>query len=447
MSSEAQLVPFSQGFTDSEDIFKRKYFYAQILRIIKKSPDPNPVLALDDNWGNGKTTFVQMMHSQLTLDEKDSLNVIYFDSFENDYITDPFISLTAQIYSMIERDSGVLQKFGKRFINASKKVGATILTGGMKIAISTASAGLVDSGTAGQISKAVIDKATDNAEAYIEKKIKSANEEKASIAYFKNLLEEIHTDSKKKTVFIIDELDRARPDYALDLLEKIKHLFSVEGVIFLLVMNRTQFERSIEQRYGRIDSRTYLNKFVNYWFTLPKIRVQEAAKNYNDTTITRHLKHLNNKHKLLAGNGDFIQCLSFLLDINGCSLREAERCYSLLAVMDGSEKVAGFVNVYQTPLAFIIFLKVTNPLLLYNFINKKINKSELYSALNMTPANLVSSQAYDLLNFAIDYFYLSEEDLKKQENIKIYGSTYSYFGRRQNPFEDFNKSLENLSLL
>ncbi|MHC9060048.1 KAP family P-loop NTPase fold protein [Pantoea sp. y20] len=447
MMTEEEIVPFSQGFTDNDDIFRRKDFYAQILRIIKKSPDSNPVLALDDNWGNGKTTFVQMMHSQLKIDEKESLNVIYFDSFENDYLTDPFISLTAQIYSMIEREDGTLEKFGKKFINASKKVGATILTGGMRIAISTATAGLIDSGTAGQISKAVIDKATDNAEAYVEKKIKSADEEKANITYFKNLLEEIHTDSNKKTVFIIDELDRARPDYALDLLEKIKHLFSVEGVIFLLVMNRNQFERSIEQRYGRIDSHTYLNKFVNYWFTLPKVRTQEATKNYNDTTIAKHLKHLNHKHKLLAGNGDFIKVLSFLLDINEGSLREAERCYSLLAVLDGSEKVASFVDTYQTPLAFIIFLKVTNPQLLNKFISKKINKDELYLVLNITSKYPIENQSFDILNFAIDYFYLSDEESKTQENIQLYGSTYNYFGRRQKPFEDFFKSLENLSLL
>ncbi|MDX7018825.1 P-loop NTPase fold protein, partial [Klebsiella aerogenes] len=70
--------------------------------------------------------------------------------------------------------------------------------------------------------------------------------------------------------FIIDELDRARPDFSLNLLELIKHIFNVDGFYFLLVMNKQQFEESIKIRYGNINSSLYLNKFIDYWFTLPK---------------------------------------------------------------------------------------------------------------------------------------------------------------------------------
>jgi DNA polymerase III delta prime subunit len=49
---------------------------------------------------------------------------------------------------------------------------------------------------------------------------------------FQGKLKEIITVTNNKTLIIIDELDRARPDYALDLLERIKHLFSVDGLFF-----------------------------------------------------------------------------------------------------------------------------------------------------------------------------------------------------------------------
>ncbi|ORJ18604.1 hypothetical protein BS639_24370 [Rouxiella silvae] len=258
-----QIEPFSNGFTPEDDIFNRKPFYDQVMRVIKHAPEEQLVLALDDNWGNGKTTFVEMMKSQIEKDESEHFNVVYFNSFESDYSTDPFIALTAEIYALIKRDENTLKSFGRKFLDVSTKVGAALLSSGVKVVINAATAGLADGGNIAKIGKEVIDKATESTEAYIENKITSLGEEKKDIEYFKTTLEEIHTESKKKTIFIIDELDRARPDYSLDLLEKVKHLFSVRGVIFYLVMNRSQFEKSIEQRYGQIDSRTYLNKFVN----------------------------------------------------------------------------------------------------------------------------------------------------------------------------------------
>lgn len=91
--------------------------------------------------------------------------------------------------------------------------------------------------------EAITDAITSPVEEYIGEKIKTSENELATIEHFGNLITQIHEESGKKILFIIDELDRARPDFSLDLLEKIKHIFSVQGVIFLLVVNREQFEK------------------------------------------------------------------------------------------------------------------------------------------------------------------------------------------------------------
>lgn len=98
-------------------------------------------------------------------------------------------------------------------------------------------------------------------------------------------------------MIIIDELDRARPDYSLELLEKIKHLFSVKGMVFLLVMNREQFEKGIAYKYGDINTGLYLNKFIHYWFSLPKINMYDSMvlQASNKTTITTYIKKLYNR--------------------------------------------------------------------------------------------------------------------------------------------------------
>ena len=61
--------------------------------------------------------------------------------------------------------------------------------------------------------------------------------------------------TSKKLVFLIDELDRCRPTYAVETIEKIKHLFSVPGIIWVLVMNKEQIESSIQKVYGTINSK------------------------------------------------------------------------------------------------------------------------------------------------------------------------------------------------
>lgn len=58
----------------------------------------------------------------------------------------------------------------------------------------------------------------------------------------------IKSDSATKIVFIIDELDRCRPDYALNLLEIIKHFFTVPNVHFVLGVNLRELENSVKAR-------------------------------------------------------------------------------------------------------------------------------------------------------------------------------------------------------
>ena len=63
-------------------------------------------------------------------------------------------------------------------------------------------------------------------------------------------------------VVIIDELDRCRPPFALSLLERTKHLFSVDGICFMLVAHMPQLDAIVRAAYG-IDNeaRLYLEKF------------------------------------------------------------------------------------------------------------------------------------------------------------------------------------------
>jgi len=70
--------------------------------------------------------------------------------------------------------------------------------------------------------------------------------------------------SNGRIVVLIDELDRCRPDYAISLLEAIKHLFDEEGFIFVLFLNPAQLASTAARLFGNVDGgEPYFTKFID----------------------------------------------------------------------------------------------------------------------------------------------------------------------------------------
>ena len=81
----------------------------------------------------------------------------------------------------------------------------------------------------------------------------------------------------QKLIIVIDELDRCRPDFALSMLEILKHLFHVPNVHFVLGVNLTALEHSVHARYGTgIEAGRYLKKFYNLIFELTDSNPQNS---------------------------------------------------------------------------------------------------------------------------------------------------------------------------
>lgn len=101
---------------------------------------------------------------------------------------------------------------------------------------------------------------------------------------FKNNLGEFskfeETNNRYPVVIVIDELDRCRPNYAIQLLEVTKHFFSIDNVMFVLAINRRELEHSIRAIYGhQFNAQHYLNRFFDVGFNLPDADRREFIKN------------------------------------------------------------------------------------------------------------------------------------------------------------------------
>ena len=264
----ALVVPEDAGFHPELDIFGRKAYGESLHSLILNTSD-ELVVALESPWGEGKTTFIKMW---LGLLKERNTPVIYFDAFENDYQSDPFLALTSQLYQLIDSENKEIElDFREKATSALKIIGRA----GLRIGIKALTAGVLDdtivddTGTIKDVSK----EASDIIDGFVSKQLSKAKEDHECLEAFKTYLSELANTlgDGSPVVFVIDELDRCKPKFALALIESIKHLFSVPGIIFVLVMNREQLEEAVRYEYGAgVDASKYLQKFVSLWTSLPK---------------------------------------------------------------------------------------------------------------------------------------------------------------------------------
>ena len=88
---------------------------------------------------------------------------------------------------------------------------------------------------------------------------------------FQEALHALAANADKPLVLIVDELDRCKPTYAVDMLETVKHVFDVKNVLFVLTVNRAQLDRSAAVLYGSAsDPESYFSRFFDVDLSLPK---------------------------------------------------------------------------------------------------------------------------------------------------------------------------------
>lgn len=398
-------IDCSEGFTDENDIFNRKPFSLQLEKMIENSDDESFVIALNEKWGNGKTTFLKMWESEIL--KNDKFGVVYFDAFQNDFQADPFIAIASHIYSQIESADAK-----EKYLAATKKVATVLLKTTLKIGVSALTLGAVKGSELEGFGDDITSAINDPLEKYIEEKVTQLGKEKDTLEHFRSTLSEIAGD--KKLIFIIDELDRARPNYSLELLERIKHVFNTKNIFFVLSIDKDQFMHVIQKTYGLIDANMYLNKFVHLWLSLPKNEQPEIER----YALSKYINYINKK--ILNRNLNIetsLDTISYLLRINNFSLRDAERCYTLLLICNANME-NGYKWEYQVGIALAVFLKLKNENLLKKIKDKIISKQDILSELGIT--DTVDKASYHI-HMALNTEYMTSEEYANamSENSQI----------------------------
>ena len=228
---------------------------AEILTHLLGSLEGPCVLAIDAMWGNGKTTFLRMWAQHL---RNQKFPVVEFNAWETDYAGDPFVALSSELTKGLREYEGPDKGLTEKITNAATEVLQSVNPGLVQSAIASISL---------PMAQTLASLAKERLSGY-QAAQKSVKAFRGVLQNMAKTLSESHQD--RPLVVMIDELDRCRPSYAVELLEVAKHLFAVDHIIFVLAVNRSELAHAIRALYGSgFDAEGYLGRFFDVDFVLP----------------------------------------------------------------------------------------------------------------------------------------------------------------------------------
>jgi hypothetical protein len=292
------------------------------------------VMALDSPWGTGKTATVKMLQRVL---EKEGIPCVHFNAWQVDHVTDPLVPMVAAIDDLV---GTLIGSSGHNSVKKLKDVTTIIVkrVGVTAVKLATMGALELDKEAEGIASAFAGDAADDLFDIY-------KNETKALAAFnaaaakvvevlFEEQAKVKSTTGKPKFVFFVDELDRCRPSFAIEVLERIKHLFDVPGLVFVLSVDRSQLEVSVGKVYGeRIEAREYLRRFIDLELRLPPASNKAFVSALLESFHVKAALAPRASYPELKSDGDYIErVLVCLADGLQLRLRTIERVMTRIVV-------------------------------------------------------------------------------------------------------------------
>lgn len=306
----------------AKDLLMRKQ-YADVLTQIVKHAEDGFTLSINADWGYGKTTFVKMWEAMLQSDE---YKTIYFNAWESDFVADPMMALIDGLRNGFETEdlpNEHLQKVKAFWKTATKLVQ---LVPQYRIVGEIAEA----------IQEGIGECTEDNDE------LQKCTSIKQLVYTFRKQLSDFAKtiDEQKQLIVFVDELDRCRPDYAVQMLERIKHFFAIDNIIFVLSIDKTVICESIKSIYGDIDTEGYLRRFIDLEFDLPELDIDLFAKTLFEQKEIG--KYFTTYYDAISGEQRDESLKSTLIDCflsQSTSLRDVEKYYSRLEIILNSQSL------------------------------------------------------------------------------------------------------------
>lgn len=383
------------------DKFDREPEVLNIVELITKISDPCTI-AIDSPWGTGKTTFLKFLETELG---KKEIKVSYFNAWENDFGRDPFLLILNHIIKQFSKEKDI-EEIKKTAIKVLKSIAVN------------GSKAIVDLVAPIGIGNRLIEISEEAISALAGEVFDNFTKEEKEVKLLQDKLS-LLIEKDNKMVILIDELDRCKPSFCIELLERIKHIFDTPNIIFVLGTDLEQLGKAISGVYGEsYNGQKYLERFFDFEINLntPDYNKfwQSLSENY---TGKDSIKTLDNRADIEAYGLWFTQHLQL-------SARDVIRLYTKFYLASLSE-YAG------ENLPLILLLSVVKSYSRELFNNIKLNTFDLDDLLDLlkirdiTLVNTNSEITSKVLVLIHNLLLANQNEIESLEVIKLLSESFT----------------------
>lgn len=273
---------------------------------VVETVDGHAVIMVDAPWGSGKTAFLKMcaatlrraaLYGKAPVGGFSSSVVIEFNAWRQSYTGDPLVDLIAVLNRSLDKQIGRRTK--RRLANAARNL--------VFAAAQKASFGIVDLGSILTSKLTLLDPWIDAHDAAID---------------VEKQLTKIGQKVCQRIVILIDEVDRSSPTYALRLLEVVRNLLDVDGVVTVLTLNKEQLCHAIHSTYGpAFDADRFLQRFADI-----RIGLRPSSMTNKTALMASWLDEMDIAAGLRGARDSVTPAIILLLaELPGRELRDLER--------------------------------------------------------------------------------------------------------------------------
>lgn len=320
--------------------FLKSFLLNRVAERAKAGLPASYVLNIDAQWGQGKSFFLSRFGQML---RADGFLVAEVNAWQDDHADDPLLSvmdaIDVAVATLVKREKRARDRW-----NEAKRTGAAIAVAAAKGATIQIAKRVIGSAIdeVGSILQTGVPADTDKATEALAKSLGEILDEqgkallatfregKRTIAKFRENLTEFlkianAKDQPLPLFVLVDELDRCRPPFAIALLERMKHLFEIDQVVFVVATDTVQLSHSVGAVYGGgFNSDGYLSRFFNRTYYFERV----SRRDFIEDLFTR--MPIEAEKVSLPPHIDLTTYLTGGFDFFGLSLRDIEQVYDIL---------------------------------------------------------------------------------------------------------------------
>ena len=282
----------------TDDKLNRKEFLNDLFNLFDNFGnfgDGGLTISINGKYGSGKSTLLNFIEEKNKDEQK--YNIVRYDAWQNNLFDNPIIPI---LYSLnhLEKTKSKIKEGARNIIKRLPKILAGTLANAHSVDFS---------------SLFINESIFEDYKKYTE-----------AIDKYKSILTEFCKE--KKTIMLIDELDRCLPEYQIKVLETLYNVFNIPDLILVIAIDKSQLEHSIKHIFGSQENvSSYLSKFIQYELDLP----DNQNNKYLQTLILFQCKYPEVK-KICAQMFDIAQitirsCLQIVKELNLiCNEKDSE---------------------------------------------------------------------------------------------------------------------------